>query len=82
MSTQNYYTSLDSPIVDARGQYAMVSLIGTIGSGLTWSGSIFVSLIISSGCDLRLMCLSGATIMSLGLLLSSLATQVCAAAVS
>jgi len=72
---QSYYTSSDSLIVDARKQYAMVSLIGTIGSGLTWSGSIFVSLIISSGCDLRLMCLSGATIMSLGLLLSSLATK-------
>jgi MFS family permease len=72
---QDYYTSSDSPIVDARAKYAMVSLIGTIGSGLTWSGSIFVSLIISSGCDLRLMCLSGATIMSLGLLLSSLATK-------
>ncbi|KAF8265753.1 major facilitator superfamily domain-containing protein [Lactarius quietus] len=72
---QDYYTSSDSPIVDARGQYAMVSLIGTIGSGLTWSGGIFVCLIISSGCDLRLMCLSGAAIMSLGLLLSSLATK-------
>ncbi|KAI9454150.1 MFS general substrate transporter [Lactarius psammicola] len=72
---QNYYTSPDSPIIDAREKYAMVSLIGTIGSGLTWSGSVFVSLIISSGCDLRLMCLSGATIMSLGLLLSSFATK-------
>lgn len=72
---QSYYSSVDSPIADTRGQYAMVSLIGTIGGGLTWSGSIFVSLIISSGCDLRLMCLSGATIMSLGLLLSSFATK-------
>ncbi|KAH8990189.1 major facilitator superfamily domain-containing protein [Lactarius hatsudake] len=72
---QDYYTSPNSTIIDAREQYAMVSLIGTIGSGLTWSGSIFVSLIISSGCDLRLMCLSGATIMSLGLLLSSFATK-------
>jgi MFS family permease len=72
---EDYYTSLDSPIVDAREQYAMVSLVGTIGSGLTWSGSIFVCMIISSGCDLRLMCLSGATVMSLGLLLSSFATE-------
>ncbi|KAH8992475.1 MFS general substrate transporter [Lactarius akahatsu] len=72
---QDYYTSTNSTIIDAREQYAMVSLIGTIGSGLTWSGSIFVSLIISSGCDLRLMCLSGTTIMSLGLLLSSFATK-------
>ncbi|KAH9044346.1 monocarboxylate transporter [Lactarius pseudohatsudake] len=72
---QDYYTSTNSTIIDAREQYAMVSLVGTIGSGLTWSGSIFVSLIISSGCDLRLMCLSGTTIMSLGLLLSSFATK-------
>ncbi|KAH9964200.1 major facilitator superfamily domain-containing protein [Russula dissimulans] len=72
---QEFYTSSDSNILDARGQYAMTSLIGTIGGGLTWSGSLFVSYIISKGCNLSLMCLAGSAIMSLGLILSSLATK-------
>jgi hypothetical protein len=62
--------------VDAPGQYSMTSLVGTIGGGLTWGGSIFVSLLLSSGCDLNLMCLAGAALMSLGLILASFATRV------
>jgi len=72
---QEFYTSSESNILDARGQYAMTSLIGTIGGGLTWSGSLLVSYIISKGCNLSLMCLAGSAIMSLGLILSSLATK-------
>jgi hypothetical protein len=79
---QEFYTSSDSNILDARGQYAMTSLIGTIGGGLTWSGSLFVSYIISKGCNLSLMCLAGSAIMSLGLILSSLATKVRSAGIA
>ena len=73
---QDFYTSSNSNIVDGPGQYAMASLIGTIGGGLTWSGSVFVGLLISKGCDLSLMCLTGSAIMSLGFILASLATKV------
>lgn len=73
---QDFYTSSNSNIVDGPGRYAMASLIGTIGGGLTWSGSVFVGLLISRGCNLSLMCLSGSAIMSLGFILASLATKV------
>ena len=54
----------------------MASLIGTIGGGLTWSGSVFVGVLISKGCDMTLMCLFGTALMSLGFILASLATKV------
>jgi len=79
---QEYYTSPGSKIVDGPGQYALASLIGTIGSGLTWSGSILVGLIISKGFDLCLMCLAGSALMSLGFILASFATRVCTASFS
>jgi hypothetical protein len=79
---QEYYTSSASEIVDGPGQYALASLVGTIGGGLTWSGSILVGLIISKGCDLTLMCLAGSALMSLGFILASFATRVCAASLS
>ncbi|KAF5334178.1 hypothetical protein D9758_014827 [Tetrapyrgos nigripes] len=40
---QEFYTSSRSNITDAQGQDALVSLVGSIGTGLTWSGGIFVS---------------------------------------
>ncbi|THU82127.1 MFS general substrate transporter [Dendrothele bispora CBS 962.96] len=40
---QEFYTSSRSNISDAQGQDALVSLVGSIGTGLTWSGCIFVS---------------------------------------
>ncbi len=73
---QDFYTSTESNITDGPGRYAMASLIGTIGGGLTWSGSVFVGVLISKGCNMSLMCLSGAAIMSLGFILASLATKV------
>jgi hypothetical protein len=54
----------------------MASLIGTIGGGLTWSGSVFVGVLISKGCDMTLMCLTGSILMSLGFIIASLATKV------
>jgi hypothetical protein len=74
---QDFYTSSESNIIDGPGRYAMASLIGTIGGGLTWSGSVFVAMLISKGCDMCVMCLSGAALMSLGFILASLATRVC-----
>ncbi|KAI0275312.1 MFS general substrate transporter [Gloeopeniophorella convolvens] len=72
---QEFYTSSQSNIRDGAGQDALVSLIGTLGGGLTWSGSIFVSPMISKVPDLRLVCLSGTALMSLGLVLASFATK-------
>ncbi|KAF8481821.1 MFS general substrate transporter [Russula ochroleuca] len=72
---QDFYTSSESNIIDGPGRYAMASLIGTIGGGLTWSGSVFVAMLISKGCDMCVMCLSGAALMSLGFILASLATR-------
>jgi MFS family permease len=72
---QDFYTSTESNIVDGPGRYAMASLIGTIGGGLTWSGSVFVGMLISKGCNMCMVCLSGAFLMSLGLILASLATR-------
>ncbi|KAI0003801.1 major facilitator superfamily domain-containing protein [Russula compacta] len=72
---EEFYTSSQSNIVDGPGHYAATSLIGTIGGGLTWSGSLFVSLIISRGYDLSLMCLTGSALMSLGFILASFATR-------
>ncbi|KAI9507798.1 major facilitator superfamily domain-containing protein [Russula earlei] len=64
-----------SQITDGHGQYAMAALIGTIGGGLTWSGSIPVAWIISKGCNMSLMCLAGSALMSIGLVLASLSTK-------
>ncbi|KAI0294997.1 MFS general substrate transporter [Russula brevipes] len=72
---QEFYTSSSSNIIDGPGQYAMASLIGTIGGGLTWSGSIFVSAMISKGFDMSLMCFAGSVVMSLGFILASMATK-------
>ena len=73
---QDFYTSTESNITDGPGRYAMASLIGTIGGGLTWSGSVFVGVLISKGCNMSLMCLTGSALMSLGFILASLATKV------
>ncbi|OBZ78981.1 Monocarboxylate transporter 12 [Grifola frondosa] len=72
---QEFYTSPQSNISDAEGQDALVSLVGTIGSGLTWSGSIFVNPLISRVENLKLVTLSGAFIMSLGIFLASFASK-------
>jgi hypothetical protein len=75
-SCQELYTSPSSTIRDAQGQDALVSLVGTIGSGLTWSGGIFVNPWIARVQNLKIITLSGVLIMSIGLLLASFATKV------
>ena len=76
MRYQEFYTSPKSNIVDGPGQESLVSLVGTIGSGLTWSGSIFVSPLISHIKHLKLLPLTGALVMSLGIILASFASRV------
>ncbi|KAJ7066311.1 MFS general substrate transporter [Mycena amicta] len=68
---QDFYTSEDSNIPSARGNDAIVSLVGTLGSGLTWSGGIFVNPIMGRFKNLKLISLLGVAVMSLGLFLAS-----------
>ncbi|KAI0263955.1 MFS general substrate transporter [Gloeopeniophorella convolvens] len=72
---QEFYTSSRSSISDGPGNDAFVSLIGTIGGGLTWSGSIFVGPTMSRSSSLKPVCLSGAVVMSAGLILASFAKK-------
>ncbi|OCH92967.1 MFS general substrate transporter [Obba rivulosa] len=72
---QEFYTSPETTISGAQGQDALVSLVGTIGSGLTWSGSIFVNPLIAKFDSLMLITLFGAFVMSIGLFLASFSTE-------
>ncbi|KAH9897700.1 MFS general substrate transporter [Cubamyces lactineus] len=72
---QEFYTSADTNIVGAQGQDALVSLVGTIGSGLTWSGSVFVNPMIRRFDNVKLISLAGAFVMSIGLFTASFCTQ-------
>ncbi|KAF8079387.1 MFS general substrate transporter [Lyophyllum atratum] len=72
---QELYTSPESTIIDAQQRDSLVSLVGTIGSGLTWSGSIFVNPLVARVENLKIITLTGVIIMSLGLVLASFATR-------
>ncbi|KAL0567536.1 hypothetical protein V5O48_014459 [Marasmius crinis-equi] len=72
--SKEFYTSTRSNIRDAKGQDALVSLVGTIGTGLTWAGGILVNPLIAGG-NVKLVALSGAFFMSLGLVLASFSTK-------
>ncbi|KAI0066396.1 monocarboxylate transporter [Artomyces pyxidatus] len=72
---QEFYTSSESNISSGPGNEALVSLVGTIGSGLTWSGSIFVSPLISVVPNLKVITLTGVLIMSLGIILASFSSE-------
>lgn len=76
MQLQELYTSPKSSVSDAQQRDAFVSLVGTIGSGLTWSGSIFVNPMIARTDNLKLITMTGVSIMSLGLILASFSTKV------
>ncbi|KAF7305587.1 Monocarboxylate transporter [Mycena chlorophos] len=69
-----FYTSSSTNISAARNNDAVVSLVGTLGSGLTWSGGIFVNPLMSRFANLRILTLLGAFIMSLGLFLAAYST--------
>ncbi|KAJ6483870.1 MFS general substrate transporter [Mycena vitilis] len=68
---QDFYTSPESNIPSARGNDALVALVGTMGSGLTWSGGIFVNPLIARVRSVKVITFIGVAVMSLGLLLSS-----------
>ncbi|KAJ7136335.1 MFS general substrate transporter [Mycena crocata] len=68
---QDFYTSEDSNIPSIIGNDAIVSLVGTIGNGLTWSGGIIVNPLIARVESIKLITFVGVAIMSLGLLLAS-----------
>ncbi|KAI0338248.1 monocarboxylate transporter [Trametopsis cervina] len=72
---QEFYTSDASNIVDAKDQDALVSFVGTLGTGLTWSGSIFVNPLIARVKHIQLVMISGVLTMSLGILLASFSTK-------
>ncbi|KAL0950252.1 hypothetical protein HGRIS_010236 [Hohenbuehelia grisea] len=72
---QEFYTSKETNIVDGRGQDALISLVGTIGSGLTWSGSIFVNPLIARTDHVKVITFIGALIMSIGLFAASYSTK-------
>ncbi|KAI0066395.1 MFS general substrate transporter [Artomyces pyxidatus] len=72
---QEFYTSPESNIPSGPGQEALIALVGTIGSGLTWSGSIFVSPMISISPNLKMITLTGVLIMSLGIIMASFASE-------
>lgn len=63
--------------MDAQGSAALISLVGTIGSGLTWSGGIFINPIIARTDNVKLVSVLGVLVMSLGLVLASFCTKVC-----
>ncbi|KAI0800538.1 MFS general substrate transporter [Fomes fomentarius] len=72
---QEFYTSPETNIKNAEGQDALVSLVGTIGSGLTWSGSIFVNPLIGRYDNVKFISIAGAFIMSTGIILASFSSQ-------
>ncbi|KAH8119368.1 monocarboxylate transporter [Phellopilus nigrolimitatus] len=72
---QEFYTSSETTIEDAQGQDALVSLVGTLGYGLTWGGGILVNPLIVRVKNLKLITLSGTLIASLGIFLASFSTR-------
>lgn len=75
---QGYYVSDEARILppSQAKDGAMVAFIGTLGTGLTWGGSIVVNPLMARIKDKRYITVSGVLIMSLGFGLASCATQV------
>lgn len=76
--SKEFYTSDKSNISEAQGQDALVSLVGAIGYGLTYGGSIFVSQLVMRVEKIKIVTICGAVITSLGLFLAGFCTKVCA----
>lgn len=53
-----------------------MSFVGTIGTGLTWGGSIYVNPLIARSKNVSFVMLSGVVLMSLGIFLAGFATKV------
>jgi MFS family permease len=76
---QSYYTSPSQTILPvSTSSSALTAFIGTLGSGLTWSGSLFINPILArlNVKGTKALCVTGVLCMSLGLGLASLCSQV------
>lgn len=77
---QAYYISPGQTFLppDTQSAGALVAFVGTLGSGLTWAGSIVVNPILArlSLTGTRALCMIGVLCMSLGFGLASLSSQV------
>ncbi|KAL0950250.1 hypothetical protein HGRIS_010234 [Hohenbuehelia grisea] len=72
---QEFYTSDETNVSDGFGQTALISLVGTIGSGLTWSGSIFVNPLMARTENVRIITFVGVLVMSTGLFAASYSSK-------
>ncbi|TKA64553.1 hypothetical protein B0A49_09939 [Cryomyces minteri] len=75
---QSSYVSDESTILsraEARDG-ALIALVGTLGAGLTWGGSIVINPLMVRTKDRRYITVSGVILMSLGFALASLATRI------
>ncbi|PVH89931.1 MFS monocarboxylate transporter-like protein [Cadophora sp. DSE1049] len=76
---QAYYISPSQIILNSTDNSpALVAFVGTLASGLTWSGSIFINPMLTriSLPQLRQLCVSGVLLMSLGFGLASISSTV------
>ena len=76
---QSYYTSSSQTMLPvSTSSSALTAFIGTLGSGLTWSGSLFINPILArlNMKGTKALCLAGVLCMSLGLGLASLCSQI------
>ncbi|CZR64167.1 uncharacterized protein PAC_14064 [Phialocephala subalpina] len=82
---QGYYTSSQQTMLPpSQNSGALLALVGTLGAGLTWGGSIAVNPLLSLIDDKKFwilrgrqcITLSGVLLMSLGFLLASLSSQI------
>jgi MFS family permease len=76
---QSYYTSASQTMLPkSTSSSALTAFIGTLGSGLTWSGSLLINPILArlNIRGTKLLCVLGVLCMSLGLGLASLCTRV------
>lgn len=77
---QSYYISETQTFLPPGTQKdsALVAFVGTLGTGLTWAGSIVVNPILArlSTFGIRILCMIGVLFMCLGFGLASLSTQV------
>ncbi|KAN0106434.1 monocarboxylate transporter [Hyaloscypha variabilis] len=76
---QSYYTSPSQTMLPiSTSSSALTAFIGTLGSGLTWSGSLLINPILArlNVKGTKVLCVTGILFMSLGLGLASLCSQV------
>jgi len=76
---QSYYTSPTQNMLPiSTSSSALTAFIGTLGSGLTWSGSLLINPILArlKVRGTKVLCIIGVICMSLGLGLASLCSQV------